>query len=414
LLTEEAKRARLWRMKATATSCLVVAGGLYALGLQLEGTAAGYLTAGAEAAMIGGLADWFAVTALFRHPLRLPLPHTAIIPRQKDELALRLGEYVTSEFLTPAAVVAQLERRDVVERLADHLADETQAARLAREVVASTAVVLDHLPDEDVVAWVQVMLRRDLERREYAPVLGRLMERAVAGEVQRPLVDLVAGRSHRYLSTHREELLPGLRDYLEQHHPVLDFIVTDRRLLRVLDSVAETLSRVERDHRHPLRVWLNGLLADLARGMQHDPATRDALQQVLLELLDDPLAQAALHDLVADGLASLRSTLADPDEALLARSAALVSRLGQRLSEDEALRERIRRTVAEVVADLVDRYGGQLTELIHAQVVERDATVMSKRIELEVGRDLQYIRLNGTAVGALAGLAIHAITLATT
>jgi uncharacterized membrane-anchored protein YjiN (DUF445 family) len=401
-------------MKTTATACLVGAGGLYALGLQLDGTAAGYLTAGAEAAMVGGLADWFAVTALFRRPLRLPLPHTALIPRQKDELALRLGEYVTSEFLTPQAVVAQLEKRDLVERLAGYLADQEHAARLAREVVANAAIVLDHLPDEDVVATVTLLLRNDLERRAYAPVLGRLMERAVAGEVQRPLVDLVAGRSHRYLRAHREQLLPGLRDYLEQHHPVLDFLVTDRRLLRVLDSVADTLVRVESDQRHPLRVWLNGLLADLARALQDDPKTQEALQQVLLELLDDPLAQAALHELVADALAALRSAVADPDQELLDRAAALVVRVARRVSDDAELRERVRRTVADLVTDLVDRYGDQLTELIHAQVVERDATVMSERIELEVGRDLQYIRLNGTAVGALAGLAIHAVTVATT
>jgi uncharacterized membrane-anchored protein YjiN (DUF445 family) len=412
VLTEEVKQSRLRRMKATATGCLIAAGGLYVVGLQLDGTAAGYLTAGAEAAMVGGLADWFAVTALFRRPLRLPLPHTALIPRQKDELALRLGEYVTSEFLTSQAVVAQLEKRDVVERLAAYLADAEHAARLAREVVVNAALVLDHLPDEDVVVTVNILLRHDLERRAYAPVLGRLMERAVAGEVQRPLVDLVAGRSHRYLRGHRAQLLPGLRDYLEQHHPVLDFLVTDRRLLRVLDSVAETLARVESDQRHPLRVWVNGLLADLAKAMQDDAKTQTALQEVLLDLLDDPLAQAALRALIADALSSVRTALADPDQELLDRAAALVVQVARRVSDDPALRERLRRTVADLVTDLVDRYGDQLTELIHSQVVERDATVMSRRIELEVGRDLQYIRLNGTAVGALAGLAIHAVTVA--
>jgi uncharacterized membrane-anchored protein YjiN (DUF445 family) len=414
MLTEEVKGARLRRMKRTATACLVAAAGLYLLGLQLDGTAAGYLTAGAEAAMVGGLADWFAVTALFRRPLGLPLPHTALVPRQKDELALRLGEYVTSEFLTPDAVRAQLARTDVVERLAAYLAVEENALRLARVAAENLEVVLAHIPDEDVAATVENLLRQDLEHRVYAPVLGRLMARAVAGEVQRPLVDLVTGQAHRHLRRHRESLLPAFRDYLDRHHPVLDFLVTDRRLRRLLDSVASTLEQVERDRQHPLRSWLDGLLRTVAGDLQHDERTGVELQRALQELLDDPQALAALHDLVADLLASLRASLREADDELLAKVAGSIARLGRRLLTEEDLRDRVRRTVADVASDLVQRYGDTLTELIHTQVVERDATAMSRRIELEVGRDLQYIRLNGTAVGALAGLAIHAVTLAVT
>ena len=401
-------------MKRTATACLVVAAALYLLGLQLDGTAAGFLRAGSEAAMVGGLADWFAVTALFRRPLGLPLPHTALVPRQKDELALRLGEYVTSEFVTGDAVRAQLERTDVVERLAQYLAVPENAARVARHAVLNAGVLLDHLPDEDVVAYVEALLRQDLQRRVYAPVLGRLMSRAVAGEVQRPLVDLVTGQSHRYLTRHREQLLPSLRDYLERHHPVLEFLVSDRRLRKVLDSVAQTLAEVERSPRHPLRRWLDGLLASVADGMQHDQRTGEELQRVLVLLLDDPQARQALHELVADGLDSIRASLHEADDDLIDRAAAMVARVGLRLSSEEALRDRVRAVVADVAADLVHRYRDTLTDLIHSQVVARDATAMSRRIELEVGRDLQYIRLNGTAVGALAGLAIHAITLAVT
>jgi uncharacterized membrane-anchored protein YjiN (DUF445 family) len=414
VLTEEVKAARLRRMKRTATACLVVAAGLYLLGLQLEGTAAGFLTAGSEAAMVGGLADWFAVTALFRRPLGLPLPHTALVPRQKDELALRLGEYVTTEFLTPEAVRAQLERTDVVERLASYLAVEDNARRVAKAVMENLEVVLAHLPDEDVAVTVENLLRQDLERRVYAPVLGRLMSRAVAGEVQRPLVDLVTGQAHRHLRRHGESLVPSFRDYLERHHPVLDFLVTDRRLRRLLDSVATTLEQVERDRHHPLRAWLDGLLRRVAEDLQHDERTAVELQRTLQVLLDDPLARAALHDLVADALDALRASLREADEELLDRVSGTIARIGQRLLTEEALRDRVRQTVADVASDLVQRYADTLTQLIHTQVVERDATAMSRRIELEVGRDLQYIRLNGTAVGALAGLAIHAVTLAVT
>jgi uncharacterized membrane-anchored protein YjiN (DUF445 family) len=412
--SEEVKRVRLRRMKQSATAFLLVAAGLYLLSLRLDGTAAGFLTAGSEAAMVGGLADWFAVTALFRRPLGLPLPHTALVPRQKDELALRLGEYVTSEFLTPEAVRTQLARTDVVERLATYLADEEHAERLARELAANAAVVLSHLPDEVVVAYVESLLRHDLQRRAYAPVLGRLMVRAVAGDVQRPLVDLVTGESHRYLRRHRDALLPPFRDYLERHHPVLEFLVTDRRLRRLLDSVTETLGEVSRDSRHPLRTWLDGLLGSVAESLQSDSRTGEGLQQALVELLDDPLARAALRDLVADGLESLRASLRDADEDVLARVAAFIARLGQRLATEEELRERVRTTVADVASDLVRRYSDTFTDLIHTQVVERDATTMARRIELEVGRDLQFIRINGTVVGALAGLAIHAVSLVAT
>ena len=414
MLTEEVKRLRLRRMKRTATACLVAAAALYLLGLQLDGTAAGFLRAGSEAAMVGGLADWFAVTALFRRPLGLPLPHTALVPRQKDELALRLGEYVTSEFLTPDAVRAQLARTDVVERLAAYLADEQHAARLARVAAENLAVVLDHLPDDDIAATVEALVKQDLARRDYAPVLGRLMARAIAGEVQRPLLELAAGQSHRYLRRHRVQLVRPFRDYLDRHHPVLDFLVSDRRLLRLFDSVADTLEQVEHDRHHPLRTWLDGLLRALAHELQEDRATGEALQRSLVQLMDDPVAQAALHELVVDGLASLRTSLAEADHPRRERVAAPHAPGGPRRRTAESLRERVRAVVADVASDLVQRYGDQLTQLIHTQVVERDATAMSRRIELEVGRDLQYIRLNGTAVGALAGLAIHAVTLAVT
>jgi uncharacterized membrane-anchored protein YjiN (DUF445 family) len=203
-------------MKVTATSFLLLAAALFALSHQLDGTFAGYLEAASEAAMVGGLADWFAVTALFRRPLGLPIPHTALVPRKKDELATKLGEFVTGHFLTREVVEAQVVESQVVERVGTWLARPEVATRLARELAFNAGAVLEVLDPDVVTAYVLELLRRDQSRRSYAPVLGRVLERAVEGGTTRPLVDVCVSRGRAYLRAHREELMPHARQFVDE------------------------------------------------------------------------------------------------------------------------------------------------------------------------------------------------------
>ena len=412
LVQDDRAAARLRRMKATATALLSLAAVVYLASLSFHGAAAGFVRAGSEAAMVGGLADWFAVTALFRRPLGLPIPHTGLVPRKKDELATTLGEFVTDHFLTREVVVEQVRQADLLTRFGHFLSDPEVADRLAREVAFNAGVLLEALDDEAVVASALELLRRDQARRSYAPVLGRVLDRAVAGGTQRPLVDVVVSRAKVYLRTHREQVLPQARSFVEGRGWLASLLVTDRRIRNVLDGVAETLEAVERDPHHPVRTWLEDVLRSVAHELQHDPTTAAKLDVLVAQLLDDPQAQAALHDVVTDAIVSVRDSLADVDGDLQQRIAGLIVSLGARAVHDPDFRRRLENVLESVVGHAVDNYGDELTSLIRTQVARWDATSASQRIELAVGRDLQFIRINGTAVGAVAGLTIHAVTLA--
>jgi uncharacterized membrane-anchored protein YjiN (DUF445 family) len=411
LAQDDVSAARLARMKRTATGLLVLAAVVYVVSLQLDGTAAGYLQAGAEAAMVGGLADWFAVTALFRRPLGLPIPHTGLVPRKKDELATKLGEFVTGHFLTREVVEQQVAEARVVERVGALLCGPDLADRLAREVAFNAGALMEVLDEEAVVASALELLRRDQARRSYAPVLGRILDRAIAGGTQHPLVDVVLRRTRVYLRAHREELLPQARAFVDERGWLASLLVTDKRIRHVLDGFADVLEEVERNPRHRVRRWLEELLRSFAHELQHDRHTAAKLDVVAARLLEDPQAQAVLHDVVTDALASVRESLADVDGDLQQRIAGLIGHLGRRLVEDAEFQGRVETVLQGVVGHAVDNYGDELTSLIRTQVARWDATSASRRIELAVGRDLQFIRINGTAVGALAGLTIHGITL---
>ena len=410
LLPDDAlSRGRLTRMKRTATGALLLAAALWVLSLQLEWD---YLTAASEAAMVGGLADWFAVTALFRRPLGLPIPHTGLVPRKKDELATKLGEFVTGHFLTRDVVVEQVRASGVVPRLGAWVAEPDVSARLAREVAFNAGVLLEALDEEAVVASALELLRRDQARRSYAPVLGRVLERAVAGGTQRPLVDVVLRRTRVYLRSHREELLPQARAFVDGRGWLASVLVSDKRIRGVIDGFADTLQEVEDDPDHRVRRWLSELLQAFAAELQHDRQTAAKLDRVVAQLLEDPQAQAVLHDVVTDALLSVRASLADAEGDLQQRLAGLVGALGQRLVDDPEFTARVSGLLEAVLGHAVENYGDELTRLIQVQVARWDATSASQRIELAVGRDLQFIRINGTAVGALAGLAIHTVSLA--
>jgi uncharacterized membrane-anchored protein YjiN (DUF445 family) len=365
--------------------------------------------AGSEAAMVGGLADWFAVTALFKHPMGLPIPHTALVPRKKDELATKLGEFVTGHFLTREVVLEQLHAADVLTRVGTLVSDPDVAQRLAKELAFNAGVLLEALDEDLVVEAALELLRRDQARRSYAPVLGRMLDRAIAGGTQRPLVDVLLTRSKAYLRAHREELLPQARQFVDDRGWLASLLVSDKRIRGVLDGLADTLEEVERDPRHAVRGWLEGLLRSFADELQHDPHTAAKLQLVIAQLLDDPQAQAVIREMVTDALVSVRESLAEG--GLQQRVGAMVSSVGRRAVSDPEFRERLQKVLDALVGHTVENYGDELTSLIRTQVARWDATSASRRIELAVGRDLQFIRINGTAVGALAGLAIHAVTV---
>ncbi len=413
LLGGDVDAGALRRMKAVALAFLLGAAVVFVASFFLgESTWVGYLRAAAEAAMVGGLADWFAVTALFRHPLGIPIPHTALVPRQKDALATKLGEFVTGNFLTPEAVTEQIVEAQVVRRVATRLVDPQTSAALGREAAMAASALLGTLDQRNVTDYVLELARRDLARRSYSPVLGRFLARAVALDGQRPLLDVLVSRGRDYLGEHRTELLPVVRQLLDNRSWLAGLVVSDKRIAGWLDYAEQTLLAVQTDPEHPIRHWVNGLLASFAEDLSHNPATAATVDRELLRLIEDPHLQEVLHEVLVDGLASVRASLDEAHGDLDERITQLVRDLGSRVLADPELERRIETLLQDAVGYAVTHYGDSVVGLIQKTVAGWEARDAARRIELAVGRDLQFIRINGTVVGALAGLAIHGVAVA--
>jgi uncharacterized membrane-anchored protein YjiN (DUF445 family) len=402
----------LRRMKRRATGLLGVAAGVFLGSTALpDTTAVGFVQAAAEAGMVGGVADWFAVTALFRHPLGLRIPHTALVPRKKDELATKLGEFVTGNFLTPDSVSAQLADAHVVRRVAEALAEPRRAERVGAELAAAAVAALDTVDEAALTEWVLELMRRDLSRRSYAPVLGQLLGRAVEGQGQRPLLDVAVPRLRTYLVEHREELKRQVDALLERQGLLVRLFTTDRRIETLLDSLVALLEEVEHDPDHELRRWVDGLLAQLADDLRTRPDVGAKVDAVLRSLVDDPHVQSLLQVLLVDVTASVRTSLTEVDGGLQQRLAALVVQGARRVLTDADLERRIEDRLQTAVRYGVEHYGDTVVSLISRTVAGWEARDASSRIEAAVGRDLQFIRINGTVVGALAGVAIHTVAV---
>ncbi len=403
--------AGLRAMKRRATALLAAVAGLFVVTSALpDGPVVALVRTAAEAGTVGGLADWFAVTALFRHPLGVPVPHTALVPRKKDELATRLGEFVTGNFLTADAVEEQLREARVVPRAAALLAEPATTRAVSREVAAALAAGLDTLEEGRLTAWVLELARADLARRSYAPVLGAFLARAVEGGAQRPLVDVALTRTRAHLEAHGDDLAPHVQRMLEVHWASI-FVDTAKLARRLVETGAAILRDAEADPEHALRTGIDDLLARTAADLRYSPRASRDLDARLRALLDDPQAQALLSDLLADLRGSVRASLTDVDGDLAARLADLVSGSAARVAADPDLQERLEARLVAAARWGVEHYGRTAVVLVQRVVAGWEARDASARIEASVGRDLQFIRINGTVVGALAGVVLHGVGL---
>ncbi|WP_078856344.1 DUF445 domain-containing protein [Streptomyces sp. NBRC 109706] len=408
---DELKRRGLRRMKGVATGLLVLVAVVYALATWAEhsgaGPWAGYVAAAAEAGMVGALADWFAVTALFRHPLGLPIPHTAIIPTKKDQLGESLGEFVGENFLSEQVVRDKLRSVELGQRLGDWLAEPDNADRVTAELATAVRGGLTVLRDADVQEVLAESITRRAGETEIAPALGRLLEKTIADEGHRRLVDLVLDASHSWLTRHRDAVL----DAVAGGSPGWTPRFVDRRVgERVYRELLRFVSEARQQPDHAARSTVDRFLADFAQQLQHDPETRERVER----LKRDFLARPEVRELIASTWGTLRSmvlTAAEDERSeLRLRARAAVLGVGARLASDERLRAKLDGWVADATIHVVSGYRSQITSLITDTVAAWDAPTTSRKIELHIGRDLQFIRLNGTVIGALAGLVIHTVT----
>jgi uncharacterized membrane-anchored protein YjiN (DUF445 family) len=394
-------------MKVGASALLLLAAVVYVLARRAGGHGwVGYVQAAAEAGMVGGLADWFAVTALFRHPLALPIPHTAIIPTRKDALGRNLSDFVGTNFLSEQVVRERLRNAEVPRRLGSWLAEPEHAARVTAELARALRGAVDVLRDEDLRAVLEPVVLRRLAALPVGPTLGRLLAKVVADKAHHRLVDLVAAAVDDWLLANREQVI----DLVARQAPAWSPEFVDRAVAtRVYTELARVSAEVRAQPEHAIRQALDRLLARFADDLSNDPATIERASGVLESLLAQPEVRRAFGDVISAGRRLLLEMVDDPDGELRTRLSGALADLGRRLDTDEVLRARVDAIVADAAGYVVTHYRDELTRTITDTVERWDGVETARKVELAVGRDLQFIRINGTVVGALAGVIIHAV-----
>jgi uncharacterized membrane-anchored protein YjiN (DUF445 family) len=408
-LDDPARARDLQKMKRLATGLFGVAAVVFLVCVLLgeeTGAWVGYVRATAEASMVGALADWFAVTALFRHPMRLPIPHTAIIPRKKDQIGASLGTFVQENFLTPAVVEQRIAHVDVPGRLGALLAAPGRAERLAGDAGAALGAVADLIADDDVQPAVAAFVDRKLRETPSAPALARVIELAIDGDRHQEVLSAGLLGMSRFLAENRLVFRARLGDASPAWVP--DW-VDDRVFDRVFDLLQRFLAEVGEDPRHELRRSYDQRLRAYVHALRTDPATAARVEHFKEEVLDHPAVRHWSGSLWGTVKASVVTAAADPDSELRARLVALIRRAAKLLEEDPTVRELVQRQSQRIAGYAVERFAGDVAELVGSTVARWDTEETSRRIELQVGRDLQWIRVNGTVVGGLAGLVIYTV-----
>jgi uncharacterized membrane-anchored protein YjiN (DUF445 family) len=405
---EAEKKRALRRMKLVALSFLVGAGVVFLVMSLWPGEPAwtGYVKAAAEAGMVGALADWFAVTALFRHPLGIPIPHTAIIPTRKDAIGDSLGEFVGANFLSEQVVRERLRRVGIAARLGGWLSEPANAERVTAELSTVVNGVVAVLRDEDVQAVVEQAVVKRVVAVPWGPPLGKLMAGVFADGTHHKLVDLMCERAYEYVKNNHSTVLRVVSDRAPTWSPkFVDSMVADK----VYGEVLSFTWLVKTDPNHPMRLAIDKFLADFASDMQTDPATMERAEVVKQHVLEHPEVQNVIGSTWSTAKRLLLDAAEDPSSELRVRVREGLMALGRRLVNDDTMREKADSWVEGAAAYIVLNYRDEITTLITDTVQRWDAEETSRKIELQVGRDLQFIRINGTVVGALAGLGIYTV-----
>ena len=407
----------LRRMRLVATGLLVAMAAVFLATRPLEPLhpAWGFLRAFAEAAMVGGLADWFAVTALFRHPLGLPIPHTAIIPRNKDRIGDQLAQFLREYFLIPAVVARRMGRMDVAGAAGRWLADPqglggSGAGRLARGSSRLAIEVLQALDQERLGGMVRGMMVTRVRETEVAPLLGRALDAVLAEGRHQPVVDQVIGRARGALEANEHLVRAMVHD---RAGSILRWTGLDETLAnKIIDGLDKLIADMAENRDHPLRAKAEEALTNLARDLQSDPDTRAKIETLKLELLENPAMQDWINGLWEQARAAMLRVARDPEALLAGKFGEALRQLGETLQNDPRLGRTINRFVRRAAVGAAADYGDAIVRLVSETVRGWDAQTITTRMEHAVGKDLQFIRINGTLVGGLMGLLIHAVDVA--
>jgi uncharacterized membrane-anchored protein YjiN (DUF445 family) len=406
---DEERRAALRTMKQAATGLLVAVAVAFLITrwIETDHEWAGYPRAFFEAAMVGALADWFAVTALFRHPLRLPIPHTAIIPKRKDQIGRSLGEFVQSNFLTRDVLDERLAHAHVGRRLGTWLAQPDNAAKASEGAGDALRGALEVVDDREVGLALEGLIERRVQATPVAPIVGRAIELAVEGGHHQRLLDAVLVGLGGFLDDNRTTF----RERLTHESPWwVPESIDDRIFEKIYGAVHRFIADVGDEPAHDVRASIDTRVMAFAQRLRDDPDLLAKGEELKREVLAHPDVRQWLASLWGEVKRTTSLAAADPDSELRHRLTRSIASFGTRLAGDAELQSKIDEWVQRAAGHVVDHYKGEVADLIANTVAKWDGPATSERMELQVGRDLQFIRINGTIVGGLAGLAIYAVS----
>jgi len=410
---DELKRVRLVRMQRAATLMLVGVALLFVVTRLLESQYPwlGFVRAFAEAAMVGGIADWFAVTALFRHPLGIPIPHTAIVASRKDRIGTALGNFVQRNFLSRDVVTAKIVAMNLGDRAAQWLAQPENSRRLARQAAHGLSGAVGVMRDEDVQELVDRGIVSRLRRMQAAPLMARLFELLTTGGRHQALLDDALRLAARFLNENEAMI----REKVKAESPWWVPGAVDNRLGdKIVSGVEKTLVAVAADPDHPLRQRYDEAVDRFVVSLRENPETIARFEQIKLDVLAHPGVADFSRDVwgdVKERIATYAERLADDTEKEPDQIEKWLAGLGQKVLEYPALSSKVNGWIVEIVSYSVEQAREEVAKLISATVAAWDADATSRKIELQIGRDLQFIRINGTIVGGLVGLILYSAGL---
>ena len=409
VIVDDGRRAELRRMKTVALSLLVVAGIVFLVARSMEDDGAawvGYVRATAEAAMVGALADWFAVTALFRHPLGIPIPHTAIIPRRKDQIGRSLGDFVESNFLTADVVDGRLRQAEVGRRVGRWLAEPANAERVGSAAADAVGGVLEVLDDSQIQQALAGMVEAKVRDTPATPIAGRALDLAIEGGHHQRVLDAVLVAIENFMADNRATFQARIYDESPWWVPES---VDDRVLMKIYDVAGRFLADVSSNPDHDVRRNVDRRIVEFAARLRTDPILREKGEAFKDEMLAHPEVRRWIDSLWWEAKRTLIDGASDPTSDLRRRLVSTVRQVGERLADDTELQGRVDAWVSRSVAYVVENYRTEVSDVIASTVDRWDGAATADKLELQVGRDLQFIRINGTIVGGLAGLVIHAV-----
>ena len=403
------KQIQLDRMKRRATGLLVAASVVFVVALSLESRFPwlGYVRATAEAAMVGGLADWFAITALFRHPLGIPIPHTAIIPSRKDRIGRSLGGFVQNNFLSREVIAARLHGLKIAERMARWISDPSNSSRIAHHVATGLAGTAQVLRDEDVQAMIDRAVVTRVRKTQVAPLLGNVLSLLTAGNRHQELLDEALRLISEGVSRNEELIRQRIR---EESPWWLPEAVDDRIHDKVVIAIENTLRQVAADPAHPLRERFDGALASFIERLKTSPEMNARAEEIKEEVLANPAVRQFSTTIWEDAKQSLARYAerkeTDPPGAVEQG----LMKMGNAVLGDPELMAKVDAWILDAVLYAVEQFRGEVAQLISYTVGQWDAEETSKKIELQIGKDLQFVRINGTLVGGLVGLILYTLS----